>query len=186
MSQPLELLASQIKVCTKCRLSKGRTLAVPGTGNPHAKLVIVGEAPGRDEDLQGEPFVGLAGQLLTKILAAINLKRDEVFITNIVKCRPPQNRNPLPDEIHACVPYLHEQLSLIKPKLILALGTFAAQTLLKTDEKISMLRGKIHTYEGIPLLATFHPAFLLRNPGMKRLVWEDVKKLRALYDGDRN
>lgn len=178
----LEEVAATIRKCPKCRLCKGRTHAVPGTGNPHAKLVVVGEGPGRDEDLQGQPFVGPAGQLLTKILASIGFSRDEVFITNIIKCRPPGNRNPLPDEIEACSPYLWKQLELIKPKLILALGTFASQTLLQTEAKISSLRGKFHDYRGIPLMPTFHPAFLLRNPEMKRAVWEDVQKLRAKYD----
>lgn len=176
--ETLETLASQIRICTKCRLCKSRTLAVPGTGNPNAKLVVVGEGPGRDEDLQGEPFVGAAGQLLTKILQAIGLSRDEVFITNIVKCRPPGNRNPASDEIEACSPYLHKQLEAIKPAMICTLGTFAAQTLLQTDAKISALRGKFHDYHGIPLMPTFHPAYLLRNPEMKRAVWEDMKKLR--------
>jgi len=182
MNDTLEKIAHEVQCCIKCRLAKGRTLAVPGTGNPNAKVVFVGEGPGRDEDLQGKPFVGLAGQLLTKIIESIGFSREEVFITNIIKCRPPMNRNPLPDEIAACEPYLHRQLDQIKPFLICALGTFAAQTLLKTEEKISVLRGKFHDYRGIPLLPTFHPAFLLRNPNMKRAVWEDVKKLRAKYD----
>lgn len=182
MPETLESLSEKIKGCTLCSLSKSRTLAVPGTGNPKAKLFIVGEGPGHEEDLQGKPFVGAAGQLLTKILASIGFTREEVFITNIVKCRPPNNRNPLPNEIQSCFPYLIAQIEAIKPKLICALGTFAAQTLLNTDEKISKLRGKFHDYRGIPLLATFHPAFLLRNPEMKRPVWEDMKKLKAKID----
>ncbi len=182
MIETLETLAEKIKGCTKCELSHTRTRAVPGVGNPHAKLVIIGEAPGRDEDLQGEPFVGAAGQLLTKILAAIGFDRDDVFITNILKCRPPNNRNPLPHEIECCEPYLHAQLRALRPDLVCALGTFAAQTLLRTDEKISKLRGRFHQYQEVPLLATFHPAYLLRNPNMKRLVWEDMQMLRARYD----
>jgi DNA polymerase len=159
-----------------------RTQIVFGTGNPQAKLVFIGEAPGRDEDLQGEPFVGQAGQLLTKIIQAIQLRREEVYIANIIKCRPPENRNPEPDEIAACEPFLIQQLQVIRPKLICALGTFAAQTLLKTEEKISSLRGKFHEYQGIPLMPTYHPAFLLRNPNRKRDVWEDMKKIKGEYD----
>jgi DNA polymerase len=153
-----------------------------GTGNPQAKLVFVGEAPGRDEDLQGEPFVGLAGQLLNKIIQAIQLGREQVYIGNIIKCRPPENRNPEPDEIMACEPFLIKQLQVIRPKLICALGAFAAQTLLKTEEKISSLRGKFHEYQGIPLMPTYHPAYLLRNPNRKREVWEDMKKIKREYD----
>jgi DNA polymerase len=153
-----------------------------GTGNPQAKLVFVGEAPGRDEDLQGEPFVGLAGQLLNKIIQAIQLSREQVYIGNIIKCRPPENRNPEPDEIMACEPFLIKQLQVIRPKLICALGAFAAQTLLKTEEKISSLRGKFHEYQGIPLMPTYHPAYLLRNPNRKREVWEDMKKIKREYD----
>lgn len=175
-------LEEKIGQCVLCPLSKARILAVPGTGNPNADLLFVGEAPGREEDLQGKPFVGAAGQLLSKIVASIGFTREEVFITNIVKCRPPGNRNPLPHEIAACEPYLHRQIQLIQPRLICTLGTFASQTLLKTEEKISKLRGQFYGYDHIPLLTTFHPAFLLRNPGMKRAVWEDMKKLRAKYD----
>jgi DNA polymerase len=153
-----------------------------GTGNPQAKLVFVGEAPGRDEDLQGEPFVGQAGQLLNKIIQAIQLSREQVYIGNIIKCRPPENRNPEPDEIMACEPFLIKQLQVIRPKLICALGAFAAQTLLKTEEKISSLRGKFHEYQGIPLMPTYHPAYLLRNPNRKREVWEDMKKIKREYD----
>lgn len=163
--------------CRRCRLHAGRTTIVFGTGNPKAKLAFVGEGPGRDEDLQGKPFVGLAGQLLTKIIQAMKLSREEVYITNIVKCRPPENRNPQPDEISACEPFLKEQLRVIQPRIICALGTFAAQTLLKTDTKITALRGRFHRYEGISLMPTYHPAFLLRNPQFKREVWEDMKKI---------
>jgi DNA polymerase len=159
-----------------------RTQIVFGTGNPKAKLVFVGEGPGRDEDLQGEPFVGQAGKLLTRIIEAIQLTREEVYIANIIKCRPPENRNPEPDEIAACEPFLIKQLEVIQPKLICALGTFAAQTLLKSTEKISALRGRFHLYRGIPLMPTYHPAFLLRNSNYKRDVWEDVKKVKAEYD----
>ena len=141
----------------------------------------MGEAPGRDEDLQGEPFVGQAGQLLTKIIQAIQLRREEVYIANIIKCRPPENRNPEPDEIAACEPFLIKQLQVIRPRLICALGAFAAQTLLKTEEKISSLRGRFHEYQGIPLMPTYHPAFLLRNPNRKREVWEDMKKIKREY-----
>ena len=168
--------------CRRCKLHSSRTQIVFGCGDPNAKLVFVGEGPGRDEDLQGEPFVGLAGQLLTKIIQAIQLTRQEVYIANIVKCRPPQNRNPEPDEIGACEPFLVKQLEVIRPKLICALGTFAAQTLLKTQERISSLRGRFHSYRGIQLMPTFHPAYLLRNPHNKREVWEDMKKIRREYD----
>jgi DNA polymerase len=153
-----------------------------GEGNPGAKLVFIGEAPGRDEDLQGEPFVGQAGQLLNKIIQAIQLRREEVYIANIIKCRPPENRNPEPDEIAACEPFLIKQLQVIRPRLICALGAFAAQTLLKTEEKISSLRGNFHEYQGIPLMPTYHPAYLLRNPSRKREVWEDMKKIKKEYD----
>jgi len=178
----LEAVRSELGDCRRCKLHPYRTQIVFGTGNPHAKLVFIGEAPGRDEDLQGEPFVGQAGQLLNKIIQAIQLRREEVYIANIIKCRPPQNRNPEPDEIAACEPFLIKQLQVIRPRLICALGTFAAQTLLKTEEKISSLRGNFHEYQGILLMPTYHPAFLLRNPGRKREVWEDMKKIKKEYD----
>jgi DNA polymerase len=168
--------------CRRCKLHRKRTNIVFGSGNARAKLVFVGEGPGRDEDLQGEPFVGQAGKLLTRIIEAIQLTREEVYIANIVKCRPPENRNPEPDEIAACEPFLVRQLEAIRPKLICALGTFAAQTLLQTAEKISALRGRFHSYRGILLMPTYHPAFLLRNPNFKREVWEDVKKVKAEYE----
>jgi DNA polymerase len=152
-----------------------------GEGNPQAALVFVGEAPGREEDLQGKPFVGQAGKLLTRIIEAIDLTRDEVYITNIVKCRPPQNRNPQPDEIRTCLPFLRKQLQAIRPKIICALGTFAAQTLLETEERISLLRGKFYAYQDARLMPTYHPAFLLRNPQCKRDVWEDMKMIREEY-----
>lgn len=178
----LEAVRSELGDCRRCKLHPYRTQIVFGTGNPQAKLVFIGEAPGRDEDLQGEPFVGQAGQLLNKIIQAIQLQREKVYIANIIKCRPPENRNPEPDEIAACEPFLVKQLQVIRPKLICALGAFAAQTLLKTEEKISSLRGKFHEYQGIPLMPTYHPAFLLRNPSRKREVWEDMKKIKREYD----
>jgi DNA polymerase len=168
--------------CQRCKLHRRRKHIVFGSGNPKARLVFVGEGPGRDEDLQGEPFVGQAGKLLTRIIEAIQLTREEVYIANIIKCRPPENRNPEPDEIAACEPFLVKQLQVIQPRLICALGTFAAQTLLQTTEKISALRGRFQTYRGILLMPTYHPAFLLRNPNFKREVWEDVKKVKAEYD----
>jgi DNA polymerase len=178
----LEAVREELGECRRCKLHPTRTNIVFGTGNPKAKLAFVGEGPGRDEDLQGKPFVGLAGQLLTKIIQAIQLTREEVYITNIIKCRPPGNRNPEPDEIKACEPFLIKQLEVIRPKLICALGTFAAQTLLKTEERISLLRGKFHQYQGIPLMPTYHPAYLLRNPNFKRDVWEDMKKIKKEYE----
>ena len=181
-SSTLEAVREELGDCRRCKLHPTRTNIVFGTGNPKAKLAFVGEGPGRDEDLQGKPFVGLAGQLLTKIIQAIQLTREEVYITNIIKCRPPGNRNPEPDEINACEPFLIKQLEVIRPKLICALGTFAAQTLLKTEERISLLRGRFHQYQGIPLMPTYHPAYLLRNPNFKRDVWEDMKKIKKEYE----
>lgn len=178
----LEAVRAELGDCRRCKLHSRRTQIVFGTGNPKAGLVFVGEAPGRDEDLQGEPFVGAAGQLLTRIVQAIQLAREEVYIANILKCRPPENRNPEPDEIAACEPFLIRQLEAIRPRLICALGSFAAQALLKTEEKISSLRGRFHAYQGIPLMPTYHPAYLLRNPERKRDVWEDMKKLKREYD----
>ena len=181
-SLTLEEVREELGDCHRCKLHSTRKNIVFGAGNPKAKLIFVGEGPGRDEDLQGKPFVGLAGQLLTKIIQAIQLTREEVYIANIIKCRPPGNRNPEPDEIQACEPFLIKQLEAIRPKLICALGTFAAQTLLKTEERISLLRGKFHQYQGIPLMPTYHPAYLLRNPNFKRDVWEDLKKIKIEYD----
>ncbi|CAG0941235.1 partial Type-4 uracil-DNA glycosylase, partial [Candidatus Brocadiaceae bacterium] len=149
-------------------------------GDPMANLMFVGEAPGRDEDLQGEPFVGRAGQLLTKIIEAIGLKRSDVYIANVLKCRPPGNRNPLPEEIALCMPYLLKQIEIIRPKVLCALGTFAAQTLLNIKSPVGTLRGKFHDYKSIPMMVTFHPAYLLRNPNDKAKVWEDMKKVRDL------
>ena len=171
----LEALRKEVEVCTKCQLYKTRTNSVFGEGNINADLMFIGEAPGRDEDKQGKPFVGRAGQLLTDIIAAIGLKREEVYIANILKCRPPDNRNPLPDEIKECSPYLYAQIECIKPKVICALGKFSAQTLLQTETPISQLRGKFHDYRGIKLMPTYHPAYLLRNSAGKKDVWEDMQ-----------
>ena len=180
--ETLEMIRGDLGTCRKCRLHKGRKHIVFGAGNPHAKLVFVGEAPGYEEDLKGKPFVGKAGQLLTRILQAIELTREDVYICNIIKCHPPGNRNPEPDEIAACIPYLRRQLKAIRPGLICALGSFAAQTLLETDTPISKLRSRFHLYESTPLLPTYHPAYLLRNPGKKRDVWEDMQKLQEAYE----
>ena len=178
----LDEVAEMVKACTRCSLYKTATNPVPGEGDPHAKLVCVGEAPGAKEDATGRPFIGLAGQLLTKILAAIDLTREQVFIVNVLKHRPPANRNPLPEEVKACSPYLIRQLELIKPSVIVAFGTFAAQTLLQTKTPIGQLRGLVHRYHGIPLIVTYHPAALLRNPAWKRPTWEDVKLARRILD----
>ncbi len=178
----LDDIARAVASCSLCSLAATATNPVPGAGNPNADFVCVGEAPGANEDEQGVPFVGAAGQLLTKILAAINLSRDDVFICNVLKHRPPGNRNPTPDEVAACSPYLVRQIQLLKPKVLLALGTFAAQTLLQTKEPIGKLRGKIHRYHGVPLIVTYHPAALLRNPAWKRPTWEDVQLARKLFD----
>jgi uracil-DNA glycosylase family 4 len=163
--------------CQRCSLGRVRTNIVFGEGNPRAEIVFVGEAPGGDEDIQGRPFVGRAGQLLTKIIVAMGLTRADVYICNILKCRPPGNRNPKPEEIAACEPFLIKQLEAINPRVICALGTFAAHTLLKTDVPITVLRGKFHSYHGIQLMPTYHPAYLLRNQGAKKQVWEDVQKI---------
>jgi len=177
--EALRILMDEIKDCHRCKLYKGRTRIVFGVGNPNAELVFVGEAPGRDEDLQGEPFVGEAGQLLTRIIEAMGLKREDVYIANVVKCRPPENRNPEPDEIEVCEPFLLRQLDIIRPKVICALGTFASQCLLRTKGKISELRGNFYYYHNMKVMPTYHPAYLLRNPGDKRLVWEDMKRIMA-------
>lgn len=175
-------IAEKIEKCTRCTLYKTATRGVPGEGDPKAKLVCVGEAPGAKEDETGRPFVGQAGQLLTKILAAIDLTREQVFIANVLKHRPPGNRNPRPEEVEACGPYLIRQLELIEPRVIVAFGTFAAQTLLQTRTPIGQLRGLVHRYHGIPLIVTYHPAALLRNPAWKRPTWEDVKLARRILD----
>jgi uracil-DNA glycosylase family 4 len=163
--------------CRRCRLSTSRKNIVFGTGDPGARLMFVGEGPGYEEDQSGEPFVGAAGRLLTKIIEAINHSREQVYICNIIKCRPPGNRNPMPDEIETCIPFLKRQIASVKPDLICALGTFAAQSLLETSAPISKLRGSFHDYSGIKVLPTYHPAYLLRNPDKKRDVWEDMKRL---------
>jgi len=181
-SDSLQVLDSRISGCLKCSLGSTRKNFVFGVGSPNAKLVLIGEAPGADEDEQGEPFVGRAGQLLNKILAAVQLRREDVYICNILKCRPPNNRDPLPEEVEACEPFLKKQLEIIKPKLILCLGRIAAQTLLKTNATLSELRNNIYIYQGINVLITFHPAALLRNPNWKKPAWEDVQKMKKMYD----
>jgi DNA polymerase len=176
----LQALRDVIGDCQRCKLAPHRTNLVFGVGNPRADLVFVGEGPGRDEDEQGEPFVGRAGRLLTEIITkGMRLAREDVYIANVVKCRPPENRNPEPDEVASCEPFLLRQLDLIRPRVIVALGKFAVQTLLQTKAPISRLRGQWHDYRGIKLMPTFHPAYLLRNPGEKRLVWEDIKQVMA-------
>ena len=171
--------------CSRCKLhTLGRRQVVFGVGNPHADLMFVGEAPGADEDVQGEPFVGRAGQLLTKIIEAIDLRREDVYIANVIKCRPPSNRNPEPDEVERCEPFLFRQIDVIKPKVIVALGKFAAQCLLKTVAPITRIRGREFDYRGAVLIPTFHPAYLLRNPSSKREVWEDMKKVRAILSAN--
>lgn len=174
----LDELAAVVARCTLCALHKGRTRTVFGTGARDARLMFIGEGPGRDEDLQGEPFVGAAGQLLTRIIGAIGLRRDQVYIANIVKCRPPNNRTPHAEEIASCRPYLTAQIDLIRPRIICTLGNVAAQAILETTEKISSLRGKFHRWRDILVMPTYHPAFLLRNPEKKRDVWEDMKMVQ--------
>jgi uracil-DNA glycosylase len=178
----LEEIAAHVASCTRCPLYSTATNPVPGEGSATADFMCVGEAPGATEDETGRPFVGAAGQLLTKILAAIELRREDVYIVNVLKHRPPGNRNPRPEEVQACSPYLIRQIELIRPKVILALGTFAAQTLLETKLSIGKLRNQIHRYYGVPLIVTYHPAALLRNPSWKRPAWEDVKLARRILD----
>jgi uracil-DNA glycosylase len=175
----LEAVRAEIGDCQRCKLAPKRTNIVFGSGNPGAELVFVGEAPGFDEDQQGLPFVGRAGQLLTKIIESINLKREDVYICNVLKCRPPENRNPEPDEVASCNPFLKKQLAVIRPRVVCCLGTFAAQTVLQTASPISKLRGRFFDVDGIRVIATFHPAYLLRSPEKKREVWEDMKQIRA-------
>ena len=181
-SDALEALRIEIGPdCSRCKLhTLGRKQVVFGVGHPNADLMFVGEGPGADEDIQGEPFVGRAGQLLTKIIEAIDLKREDVYIANVIKCRPPGNRNPEPDEVAQCEPFLFRQIDIIKPKVIVALGKFAAQCLLKSDAPITRIRGRAFTYRDAVLIPTYHPAYLLRNPSAKRDVWEDMKKVRAI------
>ncbi|SUZ92806.1 uncharacterized protein METZ01_LOCUS45660 [marine metagenome] len=179
----LEAIRSDLGECTRCKLSGlGREQIVFGVGNPSAELMFVGEAPGRDEDKQGIPFVGRAGQLLTKIIEAIGQSRESVYIANVIKCRPPQNRNPEEDEVETCEPFLFRQIDVIRPKVIVALGAFAAKTLLRKDAPISKLRGREYEYRGAILVPTFHPAYLLRNSKGKREVWEDMKRVRGLLE----
>ncbi|HWI40246.1 MAG TPA: uracil-DNA glycosylase [Verrucomicrobiae bacterium] len=180
VAETLEDVRLEMGDCRRCSLAGGRTNLVFGTGDPAARLVFVGEAPGRDEDLQGAPFVGEAGQLLTRMIQAMGFAREEVYICNVLKCRPPGNRNPQPEEIEPCRPFLLRQLRAIAPEVLVALGSFAAQTLLETREPISRLRGRFHDFGGIPLMPTFHPAYLLRNPEAKREVWEDLQKVMKL------
>jgi DNA polymerase len=182
-AEALAAIRADIGDCMRCKLhTLGRTQVVFGVGSPDADLLFVGEAPGADEDVQGIPFVGRAGQLLTKIIEAIGLTRDDVYIANIIKCRPPQNRNPEPDEVATCEPFLFRQIDIIKPKIIVALGKYAAQTLLRTETPISRLRGQQFDYRGARLIPTFHPAYLLRNPSSKREVWEDMKLVKRLLN----
>jgi DNA polymerase len=178
----LEDLRATVSGCEKCALFESRTNTVFGVGTHETKVMFIGEAPGRDEDLKGEPFVGRAGQLLTKILAAIDLKREDVYITNILKCRPPNNRDPQESEVRCCEAYLKQQIALIEPRYICALGRVAAQWLLQTNAPLGALRAGEYLYEGIPVIATYHPAALLRNPNFKKPCWEDMKKLRDLLE----
>ena len=173
----LDDVRARMGECTLCKLHKGRHTIVFGVGNPEARLMFVGEAPGEDEDLKGEPFVGKAGQLLTKMIEAMGLRREDVYICNTVKCRPPNNRNPEPDELAACEPFLKGQLASVKPEVIVTLGKFAAQALLREQMPITRLRGQWREYEGIPVMPTFHPAYLLRSPGEKGKVWDDLKQV---------
>jgi DNA polymerase len=176
----LDDLRAHIGDCQRCKLAPGRTHLVFGVGNPRADLMFVGEGPGRDEDLQGEPFVGRAGQLLTEIITkGMKLRREDVYIANVIKCRPPENRNPEPDEIASCMPFLARQIEIVGPRVIVALGTFAAQTVLAVKTPITRMRGAWHKYNGIKVMPTLHPAYLLRNPGDKKLVWEDIKLVMA-------
>jgi DNA polymerase len=185
-SDSLDLIKADIGPdCRRCKLcTMGRSQIVFGVGNPKARLMFVGEGPGEEEDKRGEPFVGRAGQLLTKIIEAIGLTRDQVYIANVIKCRPPGNRNPEPDEVAQCEPYLFRQIDVIQPRVIVPLGKFAAQSLLKTLDPITRLRGRQFDYRGAALIPTFHPAYLLRNPSSKREVWEDMKKVRAILQSD--
>jgi DNA polymerase len=178
----LEAIAARVAVCTRCGLSQSRKQTVPGEGNPRAQLMLVGEGPGATEDETGRPFVGAAGELLTQILGSIGIPRESVFIANVVKCRPPQNRKPLPDEAAACLPYLRRQVQLVRPKVLLALGATAAEGLLGVRKSLGELRGAVHTFGGIPLVVTYHPAALLRNPNWKKPTWDDVRIARQLLD----
>ena len=177
--ETLEAIRADIGDCQRCKLARNRTHIVYGSGNPNADLVFVGEAPGFEEDQQGLPFVGAAGQLLTKIIESMGVKREDVYICNILKCRPPDNRNPEPDEVFSCSPFLKRQIAAIQPKVVCCLGKFAAQTMLRSADSITRLRGRFHDIDGMRVIATFHPAYLLRSPEKKREVWEDMKQIRA-------
>ncbi len=178
----LRRLDQEVKACTRCPLFRTRTHHVLGEGRPDAELVFVGEAPGREEDLQGRPFIGAAGQLLTKMIEAMGLRREDVYICNVLKDRPPGNRTPLPEEVEACLPFLMQQLAIIQPKVICALGSVAAKALLGAKVSIMRIRGQPHEFGGIPLIPTYHPAYLLRNPPAKRLVWQDLKKVKHILE----
>lgn len=178
-TESLEMIQKELTDCNRCKLHRSRRTIVFGEGNAAATLMFIGEGPGYDEDVQGRPFVGKAGQLLTRIIESIQLRREDVYIANVVKCRPPGNRNPQPDEIKACSPFLFRQIEAIGPRIICALGTISAQTLLETKAPISSLRGKAFDFRGIRVMPTFHPAFLLRNPDAKKAVWEDMKQIKA-------
>ncbi len=178
VSAELAAMAAAVAACTRCRLAEGRTKTVFGSGNPAAELMLVGEGPGADEDRQGLPFVGAAGELLTKIIHAIDMTRDEVYLANVVKCRPPGNREPQPDEVAACRGYLDKQIALVRPRILVALGRTAAQALLGNDAPIGRIRGQWFTVQGIPTMVTYHPAGLLRNPALKRPTWEDMQQVR--------
>ena len=171
----LEAMAEEIAVCTRCALSETRTRTVPGQGSAAARIMFVGEAPGADEDRQGLAFVGRAGQLLTKMIVAMGLDRDKVFIANVLKCRPPGNRDPAPNEVDRCLPFLKRQIALIRPEILVALGGHAMKNLLQTEASVGRMRGRVHDYDGTPLVVTYHPAFLLRSPDMKRAAWEDLQ-----------
>ncbi len=179
----LDDIREELGDCSRCRLSGSRTSIVFGSGNPNASLMFIGEAPGSEEDRQGLPFVGRAGQLLTKIIESIGIDRNDVYICNVLKCRPPKNRNPETDEVETCSPFLRQQLESVRPQIVCCLGTFSAQTMLGMKIPISKLRGRFHEIEGIRFIATFHPAYLLRNPEKKREVWEDMKQIRAALTG---
>lgn len=185
-NETLDEVRADLGECTRCRLSEKRTTIVFGVGNPKAELMFIGEGPGHEEDRQGIPFVGAAGQLLTKIIQAIDLTREQVYIANVVKCRPPNNRDPEPDEVEACRPFLDRQIDAVRPKVICALGRVSALNLLRTDEGITRLRGRIFSYRGCKLVPTYHPAFLLRNPGKKRECWDDMKLIKKLLQGAEN
>lgn len=178
----LQQVRTQLGECTRCGLHASRKHLVFGAGSPRAELVFVGEAPGSEEDRQGEPFVGKAGQLLTRMIEAMGLTREDVYITNILKCRPPRNRDPEPDEVAACRDVLRQQIDAISPRLIVSLGNFATRTLLRVEAGISSLRGRFHDYEGVPVMPTFHPSYLLRNPEAKRAVWQDLQQVMAEMD----